>query len=399
MRIRLIMHVVLIAMLGFWCAAFAQTNVPNIINYQGQLVNADGTPITPDTEGNNQEFTIEIRIFDGAEPGATEIYGPQSFPFTPIIEGYYNILIGPEDSQGRRIDEQLDGADLYLEVKVGELVTSPRQRILSAPFAFRSKYAAIASGVETGAINASMIAANAVGASQIAPNAVGASEIADASVGAAEIGPNAVGISEIQNSAVTSAKIANGAVGSAQVADNSIQAVDLATGSVGTDEIQPGAITKSLLALLIPNYDYKSLNGNETFVQSDDSRLLNNLTINAFQVRRGNGLLIHCNVAFAALDGTSISLAILVGGHKVTAQTVQYAEKVGGDLNGMASLRRYLTPAELGTESADVVLPAIEVEVGDPDDSFQILGKAAPIPGNPYDIHRTTITAMEVIRP
>ncbi len=190
-------------------------SLPTLINYQGQLVDASGTPLAT---GNRK---LEVSIFDAAT-GGTVVYGPQVFAQTPVVNGYYNILLGPVDTTNRSIENSFAGGERYLEVKVDDKVMSPRQRILSVPFAFNAKNATMAAGVAAGGVASSMIAPNAVGAAQIAANAVGATQIAD--------------------NAITAAKVADGAVGSSEIVDNSIQTVDIKDGSITTSKFNSAAV-------------------------------------------------------------------------------------------------------------------------------------------------------------
>lgn len=120
----------------------AQT-VPTLINYQGRLVDGNGVPL----ETSNRD--LEIRIYDAAEDGSL-IYGPQSYPAQPVVNGYYNVLLGPADDVARSIEDAFDGPERYLEVRVAGAAIVPRQRVLSAPFAIHSKTAEVAKNLVAG---------------------------------------------------------------------------------------------------------------------------------------------------------------------------------------------------------------------------------------------------------
>jgi hypothetical protein len=197
----------------------AAGDVPTLINYQGRLVDANGVPL----ETANRDLSLQI--FD-APAGGTPVYGPQSMPSTPIVNGYYNVLLGPVDeaNPARPIEAAFLGAERYLEVRVNGTPMSPRQRILSAPYAIQAlnaKNADSASGVVAGGITTAMLADDAVGSAQIQAGAIGPNEIAVA----------AVTTTAIAEDAVDSAKIAVGAVGSSEIADTSIQSQDFAVGA------------------------------------------------------------------------------------------------------------------------------------------------------------------------
>ena len=115
--------------------------VPKVINYQGSLLDSAGNPLS------TSDYTLTFRIYDG--PTSTNlIWGPQVFDGAtttghgaqvPVVQGYFNVILGPVDTAGRTLYGTFDGPtgeNRYLEVTVGSgQPILPRQQILSAPYA------------------------------------------------------------------------------------------------------------------------------------------------------------------------------------------------------------------------------------------------------------------------
>src|SRR5689334_20733420 len=118
----------------------AQT-VPALINYQGKLSNPDGTPLP------TADYQLTFNIFDAATNGGL-VWGPQIFdsqsaqghgPKIPVVQGYFNLMLGPVDVSGASLANAFGGSNRYVEIKVGtNQPILPRQQILTAPFAFNS---------------------------------------------------------------------------------------------------------------------------------------------------------------------------------------------------------------------------------------------------------------------
>ena len=71
-------------------AAQAQ-NVPALINYQGQLVDAIGTPLP------NGNYDLTFRIYS-ADPGGSILWGPQVVHSVALVGGRFNVILGPTDA-------------------------------------------------------------------------------------------------------------------------------------------------------------------------------------------------------------------------------------------------------------------------------------------------------------
>ena len=149
--------------------ALAQS-VPQLINYQGQLLDAAGNPMP------TGDYAVEVRLFP-VESGGGSLWGPQLFsgqsgigfgPKVSVVNGRFNLVLGPKDINTNDLASIFAAsASVYIELKVGNgSPVSPRQQVLSAPFALSAANAANAANA-TNAQNA----ANAVNAAN-AQNAV-----------------------------------------------------------------------------------------------------------------------------------------------------------------------------------------------------------------------------------
>ena len=77
-------------------------------------------------------------------------------PKVQFREGFCNLMLGPEDVEGRALNEGLQGPDVYLELKAKDgAVMGTRQKIISAAFALKAKQAEMSQNA-TKAVEAEM---------------------------------------------------------------------------------------------------------------------------------------------------------------------------------------------------------------------------------------------------
>lgn len=166
----------------------ARSEVPEQINFQGQLTNNLGTPLDGD-------YLLFFSIYDVPVDG-TALW--VEYQTVKVDAGIYNVQIG-QDPTGNPFSTNLFDGQRWLGVTVGtDAEMMPRQLLTSTPFAMRS---AVADRVENGAI----------GTIHLADNAVTSEKVADG--------------------AIISAKIADGAIISAKIADGTVTAADISDGS------------------------------------------------------------------------------------------------------------------------------------------------------------------------
>lgn len=111
---------------------------PEYINYQGLLNGADGQPLPTGS------YTMEFNIYDQANLGAKQ-WGPFLFdgvagdghgPEVPVVNGRFNVIIGPLDTNGDSIINAFDTDTRFVEITVNGAPILPRQQFLSTPYAF-----------------------------------------------------------------------------------------------------------------------------------------------------------------------------------------------------------------------------------------------------------------------
>ena len=131
-------------------AAAGAQSVPAMINYQGHLSGADGSALP------TGDYSLAFRIWDDPAAG-TLIWGPLHFDVpagqaaslttghkyqVPVVQGYFNVMIGEVDVDGDSILSAFAGAGRYMEITVDEAGGGspilPRQQVLAAPFAIRA---------------------------------------------------------------------------------------------------------------------------------------------------------------------------------------------------------------------------------------------------------------------
>ena len=239
---------------GLWALsalpALAQTTaVPASISYQGKVTDASGVLIGTGTPVNRD---VIFRIYDG--PTSTTVLYAERQNVT-ISNGEFSVLVGVGGAVGSEVKPALDtvftGAQRYLGVTVddgnagADLEISPRQQIVTTPYAFRAKVAETLIG-------------NALSsADMIANNTITGVKLADSTITSAKIANLSVISDDLADSSVTSAKIANGAIITEDLANGSVTAAKLGSDvglwsvnganlfrnssvSVGTNNIQSG---------------------------------------------------------------------------------------------------------------------------------------------------------------
>jgi hypothetical protein len=125
--------------------------VPGSMNHQGILFDAGGFPIADDN------YTLVFNIYS-LEIGGDHLWGPQVFdgtvgpgksPRVPVVDGRFNVVLGPSDTAGRSLLDAIQlasttGGSAFLEVSspdVGDTVPKargPRQRLLNTVYAFQA---------------------------------------------------------------------------------------------------------------------------------------------------------------------------------------------------------------------------------------------------------------------
>jgi hypothetical protein len=115
---------------------------PTKLSQQGRLLDGDGAPLT---DGHGLTFTLHDAETDGNEVWREE-------RVVQFDEGYYSIVLGTVTPLE---DLLFAGGTVWMQLAVDGVELSPRQEVVSVPYALR---AAVAESVEGGAVDADEVA-------------------------------------------------------------------------------------------------------------------------------------------------------------------------------------------------------------------------------------------------
>jgi hypothetical protein len=149
-------------------AAGAHADVPQLINYQGILLDASGNPVT-------STGSILFAIWDS--PSGGDSLWSESQSITPDTIGRFNVLLGTSSP----IPDSAFDSDAYLSLKIGfDPEMSPRQQLVSVPFSYR------AGRSDTADVSL-----------EAAPSSVNSAAIIDGTIELGDIGQNSAGTDQI----------------------------------------------------------------------------------------------------------------------------------------------------------------------------------------------------------
>ena len=130
----------LIVLVVLGCFSVGQAQIPELINYQGRIIE-NGVGVNGSTQ-------IIFRLFDAPSVGILHYAETQ---IVSVIDGFYTMGVGLSNGTPGALFAVFTNTMVYLELEVGGEFLSPRERILSVP------YAMIAERVPDGAITAAML--------------------------------------------------------------------------------------------------------------------------------------------------------------------------------------------------------------------------------------------------
>ncbi len=131
----------LVTLVSLLCASMSFA-APTKLSQQGRLLDGDGAPLSG---GHGLAFTLHDAETDGNEVWREE-------RVVQFEEGYYSIVLGTVTP----LDDLLfAGGTVWMQLSVDGAVLSPRQEVVSVPYALRS---AVAEAVEGGTVDADEVA-------------------------------------------------------------------------------------------------------------------------------------------------------------------------------------------------------------------------------------------------
>ena len=238
-------------------AGFAQSSaVPLRISSQSRVTDAAGVPIGNTTPVNR---TVTRRIWDNPTATATTNRLYSESQTVTIANGEFSLLVGSGtavtgETNASTLDAVFNGDQRYLGVTIDDGTTAadpevtPRQQIVTAPYAFRAK---VAESVLGAAITTAMIGNNAVTTVQIADNAITTTKIAAGTIVTADIADQAITADKLAENSITTADIQAGAVTAVKIGSDvgvwstngtNLANVSRATGNVGVGTTTPTAL-------------------------------------------------------------------------------------------------------------------------------------------------------------
>lgn len=129
------------ALISFFLPQFARAaSAPNIISYQGRLLNANGIPVS------SASVSMIFELYT-ASSGGTCVWSNSSASCASatartvtLTDGLFSEPLGDTSATYAAIADSIfgDNATLYLQVTVGGEALSPRKQILAAPYALNS---------------------------------------------------------------------------------------------------------------------------------------------------------------------------------------------------------------------------------------------------------------------
>lgn len=109
------------------CVAMsAMSEAPEMFRYQGRLV--EGTTLV------NASLPMSFKLYD-AEIGGLLLY--EDAASVQVVDGLYSTFIGDDTVSGSLLDA-LDNPTVYLELTINGETLSPRERIVSSPYALQT---------------------------------------------------------------------------------------------------------------------------------------------------------------------------------------------------------------------------------------------------------------------
>lgn len=232
------------------------TAVPDGINYQAYLTNADGTAVNTTISITFAAYNVDI--------GGVPLWSQTDS--VAVDQGLFSVTLA---NPLNPFPAGLFDTPVYIGLFVAGEEMLPRRELTSAAFSFKAADADTLNGVQASTLDQSADVASlqsdvagldgrigsleATGADitgvSTGPGLTGGGttgdvvvSVANGGINAAMLGANSVGSAAIINGSVGSAEIAVGAIGAAQIAANAVGTSELAFASVTTNQVADGSL-------------------------------------------------------------------------------------------------------------------------------------------------------------
>ena len=217
MNRRLTIGVFVVLLISLAVGAIA--SVPEVINYQGKLMQPSGVPVADGV------YSMQFAIYD-APTGGTALWS-ETNSNVQVKGGIFSVLLGSVKNLPANV---FDSSSRFFGMKVGsDPEMTPRQQMATVPFAVRADEAENAKTVSDGAITQTKLADGAITTTKLVDQAVIAGKLGVAAVTTSTLADQSVTKSKIADNAIDSSKLATASITAVNIADNSITATKLAT--------------------------------------------------------------------------------------------------------------------------------------------------------------------------
>ncbi len=165
-------------------ARAANGNPPELISYQGYLVDADGNQLgSTNTGPRNYDVVFRICNDQMLSGTANRLWSEQQT--ITVDKGYFSVMLGqgaayaaePRPLLSTLFTNVMDASDRFIEITVrgigasgGDSTILPRMRLLSTPYAFAAKYAVAAATLTSGGYNIVTMSSTNVGINKASPS-------------------------------------------------------------------------------------------------------------------------------------------------------------------------------------------------------------------------------------
>lgn len=192
MKLPWILCLAVVALFGGGLPARAQS-VPPLVNYQGRLTDELGQPLPSGT------YSVQFRLWPSVA-GTTDLVWARQYDVA-VVDGVFHVILGAPggtefagaSAAANSLNLAFTEPERYLGITIvkganGIPIPSPkeltpRQQILSAPFALRADSAREANGVVPGGISSAALATNSVLGVHLSGGAVDLTKLARRDVG------------------------------------------------------------------------------------------------------------------------------------------------------------------------------------------------------------------------
>lgn len=179
MRARTLFAIAIVSLYVIFVTSFVNAQVPQLLNYQGKLVKADGIA----EEGT---FAMVFSIYS-TETGGTALW-TETQNDVKVINGVFKAFLGSVSAFPNTLFA--GSGDRYLDIKVGnEAEMTPRFRLTSVPYAQRpgeadnvADYTITNTKLTNSAVTNSKIMENAVTSFKIMNNTITGSDISSSAI-------------------------------------------------------------------------------------------------------------------------------------------------------------------------------------------------------------------------